>query len=96
MVVKVLITRRFQEGQTMEVLAMLNQLRLQAMIQPGYITGETLIGHDDGQKVVVVSTWRSAEHWLKWKDNPDRQAHEAKLEPLLLEPAQSEVFVISV
>lgn len=92
MAIKVLITRRFKEGKIMEVLSQLNQLRSKAMDQAGYITGETLIGHDDPQKLVIISTWQSAEDWLKWKSDPDRKAVEEKLEPYLEVPAKIEAF----
>jgi len=94
MAVKVLITRRFKEGKGMEVLSQLNQLRSEAMNQPGYITGETLVGHDDPQKLLVIATWDRVEHWQKWKDNPTRKEHENKLGDLLLGSAQYEVFVL--
>lgn len=92
MTVKVLITRRFKEGKGLELLGKLGQLRGDAMNQPGYITGETIVGLDDPQKLVVIGTWQSPEHWRKWKDNPSRQAHEATLADLLVEPTAYEEF----
>lgn len=93
MAIKVLITRRFREGKAMELLGLLNKIRVEAMNQPGYITGETLIGYDDRQKLVVIGTWESVDHWEKWKSNAVRTELEAQLEPLLVEPPQYEAFL---
>jgi len=92
MAIKVLITRRFKEGKGMELLILLNQLRSHAIEQPGYLTGETLVGHDDPLKLVVIGTWQTEEHWRKWEDNPERKAMETQIEPLLIEPTKAEVF----
>ena len=93
MAVKVLITRRFQEGKGMEVLSLLNKLRSEAMNQPGYITGETVVGYDDPQKLLVIGTWDEVDHWIKWRDNPDRKATESKIAHFLIDPTEYEVFV---
>jgi hypothetical protein len=70
MAVKVLITRRFKSGKGHELLGLLNQARSQAMNQPGYITGETLVGRDDPNKLVVIGTWQSEDHWKSGGNPP--------------------------
>lgn len=92
MTVKVVITRRFKEGKGLALLSLLNKLRGNAMNQPGYITGETLVGHDDPHKLVVIGTWQSVDHWLSWKNNEDRTREEKEIEHLLEDPARYEVF----
>jgi hypothetical protein len=47
MIVKVMIRRKIQEGKAREVFALLNKFRSDAMNQKGYISGETLVNHDD-------------------------------------------------
>ena len=86
MVVKVMIKRKIQEGKTREVFALLNKFRSDAMHQKGYISGETLINHDDPMEILVVSMWHGVENWLKWKENPERRANEALLEKWLEGP----------
>jgi len=93
MLVKVLITRRIKQGSEVDVLVTLSSLRARAMDQPGYISGETLVGHEDPRKLIVISTWDSLEHWLQWKDDPSRTQVEALLDPHLLEPTSYEVFL---
>lgn len=93
MLVKVLISRRIKQGAEVDVLVNLSSLRARAMEQTGYISGETLVGHDDPHKLVVISTWASLENWKTWKHEPDRRQVEALLEPYLMEPTSYEVFI---
>lgn len=83
MVVKVLITRKIKEGKTREVFALLNKFRSDAMSQKGYVSGETLINHDNPQEILVVAMWQSMENWLAWKENHEREANEKLLERYL-------------
>ena len=94
MAVKVFIKRHIKEGKAKEVFALLNKFRSDALEQTGYISGETLFNHDDPKKLVVVGMWQSVENWLQWKENPDRKAHEAKMEPYLENPTEYEVYVL--
>ncbi len=94
MAVKVIIKRRFREGKAKEVFALLKKFRSEAMDQEGYITGETLIGFDDPQKVLVIATWQSRDNWLKWKEDSGRKANEALLQQYLDGPTEYEVYVL--
>jgi heme-degrading monooxygenase HmoA len=92
MPVKVLITRRFKEGMALEVLKRLNQLRAIGINQPGYISGETLMGMDNPEKVLVISTWASEDQWKKWMVDPVRKSYEEEVEEFLSEPPEYEIF----
>jgi heme-degrading monooxygenase HmoA len=92
--VKVIIKRRFKEGKTKGVFALLNKFRGIAMEQPGYICGETLINYDDPQKVVVISMWNSMENWLAWKESTEREANERQLERWLETPAEIDAYIL--
>jgi heme-degrading monooxygenase HmoA len=94
MAVKVIIKRRFREGKAKEVFALLKKFRSEAMDQEGYITGETLVGFDDPQKVLVIATWQNRDNWLKWKEDSDRKANEALLQQYLERPTEYEVYVL--
>ena len=95
MVVKVMIQRKIKEGKAREVFALLNKFRSDAMNQRGYISGETLINYDDPMEILVVSMWQGMENWLKWKENPERQANETLLERCLDGPTTYESYVFS-
>jgi heme-degrading monooxygenase HmoA len=94
MVVKVLIKRRFKKGKAQEGFALLKSLRSEAMSQRGYISGETLVGYDDPQTVLVISLWYSLENWLKWKENKNRKTVESELKKYLTGPTKYEVYVL--
>ena len=94
MAVKVIIKRRFREGKAKEVFALLKKFRAEAMDQDGYITGETLIGFDDPQNVLVIATWQSIDNWLKWKEDSGRKAKETVLQQYLEGTTEYEVYIL--
>ena len=95
MIVKVMIKRKIKEGKAREVFALLNKFRSDAMNQSGYISGETLINHDDPLEILVISMWQGMENWLKWKENPERKANETQLERCLEGSTVCESYVFS-
>lgn len=80
MIAKILIKRRFKEGNTPQIVNLLNDIRALAMGHPGYQSGETLIKKEEPNTMVVISTWNSMEEWTAWKESPERQKFEAMLE----------------
>jgi len=94
MVVKVIIKRKIQEGRTREVFALLNKMRADATHQKGYVSGETLINHDDPQEMLVISIWQGMENWLNWKENPERKANELQMERWLDGPTEYKAYVL--
>ncbi len=95
MLVKVLMRRRFKKGKEKEAFSLVRKMRMRAMNQQGYISGETLIDHTDLQKTMVIGTWQNNDDWTNWKDNPERKELEERLAPLQDEPTEYESFVYS-
>lgn len=95
MIVKVIIRRKIKKGKTRSVFALLNKFRSDAMNQKGYITGETLINYDKPQEIVVIAMWQDMDNWLKWKNNPEREANERLLERWLEKPTRYDCYVFS-
>ena len=87
--VRVIIERRPKPGKEREMWTLLHELRGHGLHQPGYISGETLVGHDDPSLWIVISTWLSAEHWRAWANSPEREELSAKTEPLLTAPVKT-------
>lgn len=71
--IKIIIERKFKEGFTPEVLALLNKLRIKAIEQEGYISGETLVDLQDKPNKVLSTVWSSLD---KWTSSPDRRRKE--------------------
>jgi heme-degrading monooxygenase HmoA len=95
MLVKVMVKRKIKAGKAREVFALLNKTRSAAMNQRGYITGETLMNHDNPQEILVISMWQDMGNWLNWKENPERKANETIVERWLEEPTAYESYVFS-
>ena len=62
---------------------LLHDLRAEALHQPGYMTGETLIEEDDPLDILVMSTWVSVEHWKAWLTSQKRIELAALIDGLL-------------
>jgi quinol monooxygenase YgiN len=96
MLVKVLIKRRFVTGKREEILSLLKEFRSGAMDRKGYISGETLVRHDDPQTMLVIGTWESMEDWHRWKEDKKRKTFEAMLEVYQEGPTEYEEFILGV
>ncbi len=96
MPVKVLIKRRFKERYVHEINKVIKEFRFSAFDQEGYITSETMWAHEDPYRVMIVSSWRSMEHWEKWKNSDLRKSIEQKLEEFLDGETEYEIFDLGV
>ena len=94
MIAKILIKRRFKDGNAPQIVALMNKIRSIALKQPGYQSGETLIKNGYPNNMVVISTWRSLEDWHRWKDNPERAKYESMLEIYQERPTEYDEFLL--
>ena len=94
MLVKILIRRRFKEGNAKQIQALLKEFRAGAMNREGYITGETLISLEDPQELMVIGTWESMDAWKRWRENEARKRFEAMLEIYQDGPTRYEAFAL--
>ena len=94
MVAKILIKRRFKEGYTPQIVALLNDIRSLAMSRPGYQSGETLTKSGFPNDMVVISTWQSLEAWQVWKESRQRNEFEAMLEVYQEGPTEYEEYLL--
>lgn len=94
MIAKIFIKRRFVDGKTKQVIALLNEIRSRAMQQPGYISGETLMRPDYPNNMAVIATWQTLEDWLAWKENPERNKFEEMLAIYQSRPTEYEEYLL--
>jgi heme-degrading monooxygenase HmoA len=94
MIAKILIKRRFKDGHTPQIVALLNEIRTRAMSQPGYMSGETLVKRGSPNSMIIISTWRSPDDWLRWRDSGERNTFEAMLEAYQERPTEYEEFLV--
>ena len=83
MAVKVIIRRIIPEHRAEDLIPFLRKLRALAMLQPGYVTGETLRRLDKPDEFLVISTWKSAEHWDRWARSQERNEIQGKIDTVL-------------
>jgi heme-degrading monooxygenase HmoA len=94
MIAKILIKRKFKDGHTPQIVALLNEIRSRAMNHPGYMSGETLVQTGHPNNLVVISTWRSQEQWQRWRDSDERNAYEMMLEAYQEGPTEYEEYLL--
>ena len=92
MAVKVLIKRTVPRDKAKVIVPLFKQLRILAMNQPGYISGETLKKLDSPVEFLVVSTWQSSQDWEKWQLSEARTEIQAKMDSLLGGETEYEIF----
>ena len=90
--VKILLERTIKGKNVGEIVRLMRQLRVMAMQQPGYISGETLHAVDDPNHYLVISTWESLEHWQAWYNNPERRKLQEKIDSYLDSPTRMRIF----
>ena len=92
MAVKIIIKRRVTEQQYPELSPLLKQLRVLAMNQFGYVSGETLQRVDDPNECLVISTWQSIDEWRAWVLNKERVEIQNTIDNLLGEKTEYEIY----
>lgn len=83
MTVKAFIKRTVPAGKVKEMVPLFRQMRILAMEQPGYISGETLRNIDQPDEYMVISVWNSSADWQKWLESGERQEIQKKVDALL-------------
>ena len=82
--IRVIIERKLEKVE--HISRLLRQIRVAAMSQRGYISGETLVSTEDSHAITVISTWQSLECWQVWEKSEQRVALERQISPILTEP----------
>lgn len=75
-----------------ELIPLIRKLRIFAIKQKGYISGETLKSLDIPDSFLVISKWRSPEDWEKWLLSDERQEIQKKIDTLLGGNTEYEMF----
>jgi heme-degrading monooxygenase HmoA len=97
MAIEVLIKRATQPGNNAKtLLPQIMELRAQAVLQPGYISGETLFNIDSLEECVVISRWTKLEHWQNWLKNPIRKELNERIEKSLASEAEYNIYSVGL
>ena len=82
--VRVIVEHKAKD--TDKLIDVIRELRNEAMKQPGFITGETLVNTEDASNVLVISTWQDLEYWQAWDTSDLRKKITERVNQLLTEP----------
>jgi len=92
MAVKIFIKRNVPESTIPELTILLKRMRSVTLMQPGYISGQTLKRVDKVNECMVISTWRSVEDWNNWLANPKRIAIQGEIDQLLGQETEYAIY----
>jgi len=90
--IRIHIRRQVPEDKAEELKALINQLRGVTMGTPGYIAGETLKRVDRPGESLVITKWQSEFYWDQWLKSKERAEIQDKIDQLLGEETQYEVY----
>lgn len=96
MAVKVMIKRKIKAGYLEAAHKLLARARYNAFHQEGYIGSETLTSLDDPNTLVIISSWRTIEHWEAWKNTEYRSDGETGLNDILDAPTTYETYSMGI
>jgi heme-degrading monooxygenase HmoA len=96
MAVKILIKRKFKDGNMQAASRFVINNRIGAMKQPGYISSETLRSLDDKDQVVVMSMWENIEAWKAWKNSKTRKTNVAEYKDYFVVEAEYEHYSLGL
>ena len=96
MAVKILIKRKFKDGNMQAASRLLINTRSAVMSQPGYIASENLRSLDDRDEIVVVSMWETLEAWEAWKNSEERKAHVAEFKDYYVGEEKFECYTMGL
>ncbi len=92
MTVRIFINRAITKSSVEELTALLHRMRSACLIQPGYISGQTLKRIDKPGESLVVSSWNSIEDWENWYDSPQRKEIQLEIDALLGEETTYAIY----
>ena len=90
--IRVVIERQCQPGKEAQLKDLLLELRVAAIRQYGYISGETLREVDHPSTLMVISTWVSVDSWKKWQTARPRMLIADMMAALLTAEEKIRVF----
>lgn len=92
MTVKIFIKRTVTESSVEQLTTLLQRMRSVCLMQPGYISGQTLKRLDRPGQRLVISTWRSLEDWEHWFNNSARNEIQLEIDSLLGEETTYAIY----
>ena len=92
MAIRVLVKRKFSEDKAEALRELTGKMRVLAMGQSGYVSGETLARIDWPGMSLVISKWKSRTAWENWYRTPERKNMQKRIDELLGEETEYEIY----
>ena len=92
MAVKILIKRTVTESSIEKLDYLLRRMRSVCLMQPGYISGQTLKRLDKPGEFLVISVWESLEAWENWFNSSARNEIQFEIDDLLGDETKYEIY----
>ena len=92
MAVKILIKRTVTVSSIDKLDNLLRRMRSVCLIQPGYISGQTLKRLDKPGEFLVISVWESLNAWENWFASAERNEIQFEIDDLLGEETRYEIY----
>ena len=92
MTVKIFIKRSVMQEHEIELSILLKKMRSLTLLQPGYISGQTLRRIDRDDECIVISTWKTIEDWKRWSQSEQRMTVQNEIDMLLGEDTDYSIF----
>jgi len=92
MTVKIFIKRSVTESTLEQLTSLFQKMRSVCLMQPGYISGQTLKRLDRPGERLVISTWRSIEDWENWFKSSERREIQLEIDSLLGEETTYAIY----
>ena len=83
MAIRVLVRRTFSEDKAEALQELTGKMRILAMDQSGYVSGETLKRIDRPGESLVISKWKTRKAWENWYRSAERSNMQKKFDELL-------------
>ena len=92
MAIRVLMRRPVSAGDKEALRVLTDRLRVLAMGQEGYVSGETLIRVDQPGVSLVISKWKSLAAWERWFRMPERESVQRQIDELIGVGTEYEIY----
>lgn len=92
MTVKILIKRTVPDISIERLDFLLRRMRSVCLMQPGYVSGQTLRRLDKPGEFLVISIWESLEDWESWFNSTERTEIQFEIDDLLGEETRYEIY----
>jgi heme-degrading monooxygenase HmoA len=90
--IRVMIERYCKPGKEAQLSDLLKELRMAAMTQHGYISGETLCELENPSLFIVISTWATLDAWRSWQVSQRRLLIEERIGSLTTSETRLRIF----